>query len=44
MVDDDEDDFVITSDLLSDVRGRSYDLKWASTYEEALELLEHETF
>jgi diguanylate cyclase (GGDEF)-like protein len=44
LVDDDEDDFVITGDLLSDIRERSYELKWASTYEDALKLLEHETF
>lgn len=44
LVDDDEDDFVITGDLLSDIRGRSYELKWASTYENALELLKHEKF
>lgn len=44
LVDDDEDDYVITADLLSDISERSYELQWASTYEDALRLIEEETF
>ncbi|UCD35534.1 MAG: EAL domain-containing protein [Nitrospiraceae bacterium] len=36
LVDDDEDDYLITRDLLSQSKDRIYDLEWVSTYEEAL--------
>ena len=41
LVDDDEDDYLITGDLLSDVEGTSYNLDWVSTYEEALKVISH---
>ena len=36
IVDDDEDDYVITRDLLADVEGQEYELQWVSSYEGAL--------
>ncbi|MCI0710883.1 MAG: HAMP domain-containing histidine kinase [Chloroflexi bacterium] len=37
LVDDDEDDFIITRDLLSDIEGAQYHLDWASDYDTAIE-------
>jgi len=37
LVEDDEDDFVITRDLLSEMAGRRFTLDWAKTFEQALE-------
>src|SRR5512133_1398416 len=34
LIDDDEDDYLITRDLLAEARGSKVDLCWASTYEE----------
>ncbi|MCP4360614.1 MAG: response regulator [Chloroflexi bacterium] len=39
LVDDDEDDYLITQDLLEDINRRRYDLQWVSTYEEAANLM-----
>lgn len=36
LVDDDEDDYIITRDLLTDIKGQQYHLDWVSTYEEAV--------
>ncbi len=36
LVDDDEDDYILTRDLLSEIKGESYDLEWISTYEAGL--------
>ncbi len=37
LVDDDEDDYILTKKLLSQVKGRSYEVAWVSTYDAALE-------
>ena len=37
LVDDDEDDYIITSDLISDIERTSYDVEWVSTYDDALD-------
>lgn len=37
LVDDDEDDYVITRDLLAEIQGVRYELEWVSTYHSALE-------
>ena len=39
LVEDDEDDFIITRDLLAEIRGREFVLDWAKTYEKGLELM-----
>ncbi len=36
LVEDDEDDYVIIRDMLSEIPGQKYDLDWASDYEQAL--------
>ena len=36
LVDDDEDDYLITRDLLAEVEGQEYELEWVSSYEVAL--------
>lgn len=39
LIDDDEDEFVLNSDLLEEARSGSFQLDWADTYEEALAAL-----
>ncbi len=36
LVDDDEDDFVITRDLLAEIRGDTFELDWVETFEAGL--------
>ncbi len=40
LVDDDEDDYVMTRDVLSEIEGQRFDLEWVATYEAALEAIE----
>ncbi len=40
LVDDDEDDYVITRDLLSEIEGRCFELEWEATYDGAIEAIE----
>jgi signal transduction histidine kinase/HPt (histidine-containing phosphotransfer) domain-containing protein len=45
LIDDDEDDYILTRELLAEVKGGKYALDWASSYEEGLKvagLLEHQ--
>ncbi len=44
LIEDDEDDYLITRDLLGDVQGSRYDLHWAPNYEEGLEALARDSF
>ncbi len=39
LVDDDEDDFIITSTLLSETEGSHFSFEWAPTYERAMEII-----
>lgn len=39
LIDDDEDDFIITRDLLRDIKEIQYKLDWAPTYEEGLDTI-----
>ena len=39
LVDDDEDDYVLTRDLLAEAAGNRFDLEWVATYEAALETM-----
>jgi diguanylate cyclase (GGDEF)-like protein len=39
LVDDDEDDYIVTKELLAEVEEREYELEWASSYKDALELI-----
>lgn len=36
LIEDDEDDYILTCDLLSDVTGTDYEITWVSKYSEAL--------
>lgn len=37
LVDDDEDDFYLTSDYLKDIKGQNFEIDWAYSFENALE-------
>jgi signal transduction histidine kinase len=39
LVDDDEDDYIITRELLSDITGKKINLEWISSYDAALEAM-----
>ncbi|NDK57474.1 hybrid sensor histidine kinase/response regulator [Pontibacter fetidus] len=39
LIDDDEDDFIITRDTIEDIPGRNYVLEWSASFGEALELI-----
>ena len=39
LVDDDEDDYIITRDLLTEIKGMEFDLQWVATYNDALEVM-----
>jgi PAS domain S-box-containing protein len=39
LIEDDEDDYVLTRNLLSQIRSGRFELTWAATYREALELI-----
>lgn len=40
LVEDDEDDYLITREFLEEIPGRSVDLKWVDCYEEGMKLVE----
>ncbi|CAN5298944.1 hypothetical protein BH09BAC5_BH09BAC5_00400 [soil metagenome] len=40
LIDDDEEDFIITRDLIGEIRGeRKYEIEWVSTYDAALQAI-----
>lgn len=36
LVEDDEDDYILTRDLLEQIRGGHFELNWVSTYDQAI--------
>jgi PAS domain S-box-containing protein len=44
LVDDDEDDYILIGDMLSEIPGVKYHLRWAPIFEKALEELKSETW
>lgn len=44
LVDDDEEDFLIASDLISEIYGQSYQLTWKATYDSALAAIDAEPY
>jgi PAS domain S-box-containing protein len=40
LVEDDPDDYILTLDMLSEVKGNDFELVWASTYDQALQALQ----
>lgn len=41
LVDDDEDDYILIRDLLTEIARENYQLDWVATYEKALEAMRH---
>src|SRR5438477_5240240 len=39
LVEDDEDDFIITQDLISELRHQRFTLDWAKTFQDGLKLM-----
>jgi signal transduction histidine kinase/HPt (histidine-containing phosphotransfer) domain-containing protein len=39
LIDDDEDDYILTRELLSEVKAGKYELDWASSFEEGLKIV-----
>ena len=39
LVDDDEDDYIITSELIADIERTKYDVEWALNYDDALSII-----
>ena len=44
LVDDDEEDYIITKDILSEAKGVRFDLHWENTYKNALSILSENQF
>src|SRR3990167_10360098 len=44
LVDDDEEDYIITKDILSEAKGVRFDLRWENTYKNALSILSENQF
>ncbi len=44
LIEDDEDDFVMTRDMLDEVERQSYDLKWVADFDKGLDALSSEEF
>lgn len=40
LVDDDEDDYVLTREILTEIEGMKFNIDWASSYDEALKQIE----
>ena len=39
LIDDDEDDYIITRDIINDIPGRNYVLEWTPSFHEALDII-----
>lgn len=44
LIDDDEDDYIIVKDLLSDIKHTKFNVEWESDYEQALEKIRQESY
>jgi PAS domain S-box-containing protein len=44
LVDDDEDDYFLTTECLRDIRGHQFEVTWAPTYDQAFVLLNEQSF
>jgi signal transduction histidine kinase len=42
LVDDDEDDFIITQDIIHDIPGNPYSLDWTASFNEAFQLIQEQ--
>ncbi|MBB6001993.1 hybrid sensor histidine kinase/response regulator [Arcicella rosea] len=44
LVDDDEDDFLLTSDYLKDIEGQKFDIDWAFSFDNAIEKIKKKQY
>lgn len=44
LVDDDEDDFLLTSDYLKDIEGQQFDIDWAFSFDNAIEKIKKKQY
>lgn len=44
LIDDDEDDFVLTKDLLMEIPGRNYTIDWMSSFDDAISIVEKKQY
>ena len=44
LVDDDEDDFYLTSDYLKDIKGQNFEIDWAFSFDNALEKIKEKKY
>jgi PAS domain S-box-containing protein len=44
IIDDDEDDFIITSSLIQDIEDRKFDIQWCYNYKNAIEMIDRREF
>lgn len=44
LVDDDEDDYILTRDLFGEIQGEKFQLKWTATYDDALIYLQQKQY
>lgn len=44
LIEDDEDDYVMTRDLLAEIKGRRLDLEWVSTYGSGIEAIDSKEY
>ena len=43
LVDDDEEDYIITREVLSEIEDRRFDIEWVANYDAALEVIDTST-
>ena len=44
LVDDDEDDFYLTSDYIKDIQGQNFEIDWAFSFDNALEKIKRKKY
>ena len=44
LVDDDEEDYIITREVLSEIEDRRFDIEWVANYDAALEVIDTSRF
>jgi PAS domain S-box-containing protein len=44
LIEDDEDDFLITRDVLSEIKGTNYEIEWIDTFDRAIHMINSEDF
>lgn len=44
IIDDDEDDFILTSTFIQSIEGNKFDIQWCYTYKQALEIIARKEF